>query len=915
MEVLIGRESESEAIEQLINHVNERGAALLVRGAAGIGKSALLTAVREKAREHGMRELYAIGVQSETHLPFAGLHQLLRPILDDAADLPAPQRDALRAAFGMAPATRGPDVFLIALAVLNLLSNEAARSPLLVVVDDVQWLDRSSCDVVAFVARRLESDPILLLCALRDGLPSVLTDANLAEMRLEGLDEPAAATLLDAQAATLESMVRTRLLENAAGHPLALIELPKTLRAEGYDGDTPLPALLPLTERLERAFSFRAAELPPATRSLLLVAAADESGVQAEVCSAADMLTDSAPVSEKDLDSAIEAGLIEFDGSSIRFRHPLIRSALYQAASAIQRREAHAALAAILADQPDRAIWHRAAALAERDEQLASDLAAAADRAFLRGANDVAVAALERAAHLSDDPARQGAWLLQAINYAHEVGIDLARRLLREVERIDLPPQQREEALWLHEAIIEEGRPWTGAARVRPFVEMAERARLDGDSDSAMGYLWQIALRCFWSNPDWETRNMVVSVAGRLQAPDADPRLIAILACAAPIECGAMVLERLSRLSTDGGEPAAAWMYGMAAIAVGAFDRAAKLFGPAIDALRMRGQLGLVSQGLVAQAMATRYTGNWQIAVPATAEAERLERETGQARWAATAQALGAAVDGLRGETVHAEASASEAERVIRTTSANPLLALVQVARGAAALTAGRYDEAFDHLWRVFDPADDAYHPVVRCWAFADLVEAAIHSGHLEQARAMAREMESLASQSPFPVLLAGLHYARPALAGDDEAEALFLAGLEADLTDLVLTRERLQLAYGAWLRRHRRVIESRTWLRTARDALDALGAIPWARRARQELRASGETSHRHEPGARDRLTPQELQIALMAAEGLSNREIGQRLYLSHRTVGFHLYRIFPKLGIASRAELRAALAIRQTSM
>jgi DNA-binding CsgD family transcriptional regulator len=530
-----------------------------------------------------------------------------------------------------------------------------------------------------------------------------------------------------------------------------------------------------------------------------------------------------------------------------------------------------------------------------------------------QGALAVAATALERAARLSNDPERQGAWLLQAFYWAFDVDIDLARRLLRDLEALDLP-QHREEALWLHEVMLEEGRQWTGTARVRPFVEMAERARLEGDTDRALNYVWQIALRCFWANPDQETRELVAATAARLPIADTHPTLVAILALAAPIECGATVLERLSRVPTNGGDPAAAWLYGYAAIAVGAFDRAAQFLGPAMDALRMRGHLGVVSYALVAQALATRYSGAWQIARPAADEAARLAREHREPLWAATAQAIGAGVDGLRGETTRAEASASEAEAVIRAIAANPLLALTQTAHGAAALTAGRYDEAFEQLWRVFDPMDIAYHPVVRSWAVADLVEAAIHSGHLEQARAMTQEMESLASQSPFPALLAGLRYVRPLLARDDDAEELFLAGLDADLSDLVLTRERLQLAYGAWLRRHRRIIESRTWLRTARDALDALGAVPWAERARQELRASGETSHRHEPGARDRLTPQELQIALLAAEGLSNREIGQRLYLSHRTVEFHLYRIFPKLDIASRGELGDALAVRHPS-
>jgi DNA-binding CsgD family transcriptional regulator len=917
VEALIGRKREIEELTQLIDHVIERGEAVLVRGAAGIGKSALLTAARAHAADRGMRTLYANGVQSETQLAFAGLHQLLRPFLDDSGDLPEPQRDAFLAAFGMAPATRDPNLFLVALAVLNLLSGAAAHAPLLVVVDDVQWLDRSSCDVLAFLARRLESDPILLLCALRDGFASALNAAGVTELRLEGLDDLASATLLDTYTSGLDPATRTRLLENAAGHPLALIELPKAIRTEGYDGDAPLPPWLPLTERLERAFSMRAAELPPMTRRLLLIASADESGALAEILTAAAMLADGATISEEDLDPGTQAGLIDLAGASIRFRHPLIRSALYQAATAAQRREVHVALASALADQPARAIWHRAACIVGQDEQLASELAEAANQAMRQGASSVAVTALERAAQLSNNPTQQSGWLLEAASTSLMFDLDLARRLLRNIELLDLPAPQREEALWLREVYIglEQGRPWSGVARVRPRVELAEQARLEGNTGGALLRLWDIAIRCFWANADQETRDLVVAAAERLPCADTDPMLMATLACVAPIERGATVLERFSRVPTESQDPIAGYLYGFAAIAVGAFDRAAAFFGPAIDGLRLRALLQHVSQGLVALALATRYSGQWQIAAPAADEATRLGRETGQGRWAAAAQAIGAAVDGLRGETVRAEASAREAEAVLRNIAAHPMLALVQLARGAAALTARRYDEAFEQLWRVFDPTDIVYHPVVRCWAIADLAEAAIHSGHIEQARAVAQEMESLANGSPFPVLLAGLHAARPLLAKDDEAEALFLAGLDADLTNLALARERLQLAYGAWLRRQRRVIESRTWLRTARDALDAYGAIPWAEYARQELRASGETSPRHEPAARDRLTSQELQIALLASEGLSNREIGQRLFLSPRTVGFYLYKIFPKLGISSRAQLSTALGFGRSSL
>lgn len=917
MEALIGRKRELEELTQLIDHVTERGEAVLVRGAAGIGKSALLTAAREHAFDRAMRTLYANGVQSETHLAFAGLHQLLRPLLDDAVNLPAPQHEALQAAFGAAPAARDPNPFLIALAVLHLLSGAAAHAPLLVVVDDVQWLDRSSCDVLTFVARRLESDPILLLCALRDGFVSALTDAGVTELRLEGLDELAAATLLDAHASGVDPATRTRVLEHAAGHPLALIELPKALRAGGYDGDAPLLSWLPLTERLERAFSMRAADLPPVTRRLLLIASADESDALAELLSVAAMLADGAAVSAEDLEPAIQAGLIDLAGASIRFCHPLIRSALYQAATAAQRREVHAALATALADEPARAIWHRAACVVGQDEQLASELADAADQAMRQGASSVAVTALQRAAELSNNPAQQSGWLLQAASTSIMFDLDLTRQLLRTLELLDLSPLQREEALWLREVYIglEQGRPWSGVARVRPRVELAEQARLEGKTEDALLHLWDIAIRCFWANADQETRDLVVAAAERIPCADTEPMLMAILACAAPIERGATVLERFSRIPSESQDPIGGYLYGFAAVAVGAFDRAAAFFGPAIDALRQRGLLQHVAQGLVAQALATRYSGFWQIAAPAADEAIRLARETGQSSWGAAAQAIGAAVDGLRGETVRAEASAREAETVLRNIAAHPMLALVQLARGAAALTARRYDEAFEQLWRVFDPTDIAYHPVARCWAIADLAEAAIHSGHIEQARAVAQEMEALAVVSPFPVLLAGLRAARPLLAQDDEAEKLFLAGLDADLTNLALARERLQLAYGAWLRRQRRVIESRTWLRTARDALDAYGALPWAEYARQELRASGETSPRHEPAARDRLTSQELQIALLASEGLSNREIGQRLFLSPRTVGFYLYKVFPKLGISSRAQLSAALGFGRSSL
>ncbi len=318
---------------------------------------------------------------------------------------------------------------------------------------------------------------------------------------------------------------------------------------------------------------------------------------------------------------------------------------------------------------------------------------------------------------------------------------------------------------------------------------------------------------------------------------------------------------------------------------------------------------------LTLQAWAAVYLADWKVAVPAAEEAGRLAAETGEPLWAAGAQVVKAMVAALRGDGEVADALAAQAEQDVPPIGASFMLAIVQLARGLTALGGGRHGDAYEHLRRVFDPGDPAYHPFIRCWAIGELAEAAVHSGHRDAARAVLEELEPLAAQTPSPWFQAGMRYARPLLADDRDAEPLFQAALDADLARWPFFRARLQLAYGAWLRRQRRVAESRAPLRAAREALDALGAIPWGERARQELRASGESSHRRTPEAWDQLSPQELQIAQLAADGLSNREIGQQLYLSHRTVSSYLYRVFPKLGISSRSQLRTMLDSRTASL
>jgi ATP/maltotriose-dependent transcriptional regulator MalT len=349
-------------------------------------------------------------------------------------------------------------------------------------------------------------------------------------------------------------------------------------------------------------------------------------------------------------------------------------------------------------------------------------------------------------------------------------------------------------------------------------------------------------------------------------------------------------------------------LYGMAASAVGHQVLAAGFLTAAVSCLRADGRLALLAQALILRAWSGFHLGSGAGSAFDLEEGARLAAETSQPLWEARARAGQAAFAGLRGDLDTAEALAADVERVALPSHASAALADVQLVRGIAALGAGHHADAYDQLLRMFDPADPAHHYMKSLWAIGDLAEAAVHSGHRDEARALLRDLEPAATRTPAPRIHVALRHAHALLAGGEEAEARFAAALAADLTSWPFARARLQFALGTRLRRHRRVAESRAPLRAARDTFDALGMLPWGERARQELRASGESSRRRQPDARDELTPQELQIAQMAGEGLSNREIGQQLYLSHRTVGSHLYRVYPKLGITSRGELRAAL-------
>jgi len=902
---LVGRDVEVARVDTMLARLSEGGTGLVVSGDAGVGKSALLRYARARADALRLRTLTAVGVESEAELAFAAVHQLMYPILGLMELLPAPQRRALEMAFGIATGSE-PDPFLVALAAYQLVCDAAEDSPVVLLVDDAHWLDRSSSGVLAFIARRLESEPVALLVSVRVGFVTPLGDAGLPTLELERLSPAAAAALLDRTASDLHPVLRARVLAEAAGNPLALVELVHAQgtadRSDGQLSDAPLP----LTTRLERAFAAQLDGLPDNTRVVLLAAALDGRASLEELVQSASTVAER-PIGVSDVDPAVEADLVSVVDGQVRFRHPLVRSAVRQAAPPAQLLATYGALAEVVAD-PERRIWHRAMASVGFDEEVAAALERHASAARRRGAVMVAAAALERSAALTADPQRRGERLVRAADAAYELGaVDVVRRLLAQAEPLDVGELEAARLAWLQQVIS--GDVWFERGAAQTIVALARRARDAGDADMALGSLVPIAHRCWWTRCQPRTRRYVVDAAQDMGFPEEEPRLLAVMALADPEAMGRSVLRQVSRIRlADVTDPVGAIHVGIAAEKAGDFDLGARFLGRAVDRLREQGRLGLLTQALVHYAWAATHAGDWSAAAAAGDEGSRLARDTDQPQYGLTGELIAGLVTGLRGGDADLEARIAGPERTLLAMRGGPLLAPAHLARGAAALGEGRYEQAFRHLWPVFDDADPVFHRFMRWPAVLDLVEAAAHGGHLEQAASVMTELEAIAARSGPPLLLLLLSCARPLLAADQDARGLFEAALDQDRSAYLYPRARTLFSFGSWLRRQRRDIESRAPLREAIELFDVLGASWWSDRARQELRATGETLGPRRPDARDQLTAQELQIAGLAAQGLSNREIGERLFLSHRTIGSHLYRIFPKLGIASRAQLRDAL-------
>jgi DNA-binding CsgD family transcriptional regulator/tetratricopeptide (TPR) repeat protein len=881
---IIGRDPELARLDALLDGLPAGGGALVLHGDAGVGKSTLLARAAAAAARRGVPTVTVTGVQAEFDLAYAGLHLLI-------SRLPMPDGTADARAVVLAALDSEASPVRVALALLTLLTEDA---PMVVLADDAQWLDGSSWDALTFVARRLSSDPVLILMAMRAGdrTTTRLARAGLPELSVEPLAAPAAAALLDRQAPALRADLRERILAEAAGNPLGLIEL-------GAAGDRygRLPVHLPLPMRLERTFALAIDDLPPATRLLLLVAAVDDGTALEEIVGAAAALGEET-VAADDVRPAVGAGLVEVDEQAqIRFRHPLVRSALRQQAGPSRRRAIHAALGTVIAKDDERRIWHRSEAADGPDEALATELAAVALRGRRRGTYVQAVAGLERAAELSADPNAQATRLFWAAISAYDVGdTEEAARLLHRLADRRLQAADQARLVLLREVVL--ANTWSGAGQLDTFVGILDRMRRDGEPEPALDELASIGMRYFWSNPDAPTRARAVAVADRFEVSPDDPRLTSALAQIAPLERGEDVLDGIRRRGDRlTGTAEELSLLATATASVGAFDRSLTYAAASADGYRAQGLLGPLTQILVTQGAAAAQVGDARQAETTSAEAYALAVETGQPRWALSADLVRGQAAALRGDSATARELADGCGSVLMSIGAHPMLARVEQNRGLEALAGGRYTEAYEHLVPIFDPAAVPYHPVVRFWALSYLVDAAIGGGRNAELRALLDGLPALR----FPVLRVAVNCAEALLAPGDDT---FTAALARDeLTVWPFERARLQHAYGSWLRRQRRVNESRVHLRAATTTLDGLGLRPWADRARAELRATGESEPRPSD-ARDRLSPQESQIAQLAADGLSNREIGERLFLSPRTVGSHLYRIFPKLGITSRVEL-----------
>lgn len=890
---LIGRDGERITLRRLLTGATAgRGAAVLVNGPAGVGKSALLRAAGTEAAERGFTVLSTAGVETEQCFPFAALHLLLQPMTTDLDNLPESHRLVLRGAFGAVDGR--PDAYRVAFAVLELLAEAADRQPLLLLCDDLQWFDTPSREVLSFVARRARDHAMLVVGAVRGEGADWLVGTDHPRLGLAPLDITDAAELLDSRAPELTPPVRALILERSAGNPLALVELPKAVRAVGEPGDD-----LPLTQRLEVAFAARTDEVSPACRMFLLVAAAEPATPPSRLLTVTSRLTGS-PVTSEVVREAVDAGMLTPVDGRIEFRHPLMRSAVYKRAALADRLAVHRALAAVLDDDPERRLTHLAAASLGPDEGLAAQLEQFADDAQARGKVAVAVPALSRAARLVADPRRRTRILIRAAELAGDLNDrHQSRRLLERADLSEAGPVERARLLLVSDnAEFDPGEP---RRRIHDMVRAAAGAYDFGAGDVAENLLWRAAARCFFQDGDPGTRAETGAELDRWGADPGSPHSLAVRAYTEPYRHGADVLTRLGGVRPDPRDGRTLHFLGSGAMVLGDFTHAARHLERAAAVWREQGRLGLLARSL-AGSWPRVYLGQLDRARAESEEGYQLAQETGEAIALLGLTATTALVAALRGEP-------AVARRAVRELRADPLFphlpfatSMAQQVDGLLALLGGRATEAYEILARVFDPADPHHHSVSGWLVAPDLADAAVAAGEAGPARKLFADLPELARRLPSEMMTTAAAYTGAVLSDDDRAFEPSLAALPASCR---LMRARLRLQYA---RRLRGGAGSFDHLRAARDEFDRMGARPFAEAARDELRATGADEGRRRPVLSERLSPQEMRIALLASVGLSDEEIARRLFISHRTVGSHLDQIYPRLGVRGRGDLATVL-------
>lgn len=848
---VIGREGEVARVRGL-----RAGEVLVVTGEPGAGTSTLLElAARDR------RALRACGAESEARLPFAGLHQLLAPVLDRTDELPAGRRNALLGAFGLVEPAE-PDPMQLGLAVLSLLSGHE-----LVIVDDAQWLDRASLQVVAFAARRATA-PMLIGARADEPLPDL---DGLPRLELGPLSQRDANRLLDALPQPPTGSRRLRVLAEAAGNPLALTELSAVESS---------PGPLPTAERLVKVFAARAAELPERTRAgLLLLAAADGWDTNGWDTEARD--TDGwSAVRVEDLEPAARAGLVRWTGTGFRFRHPLVRSALYHSAPLPDRRRAHLELAGRLRAEPDRHAWHRAAAADGPDESVAAELERVASRARARGGFAAAACALQRAAELSPQRAERARRYGLAADSAVLTGqggwVEELAGLV--AARTDDPALQALAGLRAGQAMSVTG---------RHDAAFAQLMRVDDPEGKAMATAAVVAYQTGDPAQREQVRARLASIT--------DPVTRAFTAVVTdPIGAAGTPLPAPGAGAGPGGEIAqgtVAWLLDEHPAALRLFERAAGRVR-----CRLPDELGC------AFGWARFETGRWD---PALSPADSVARaEPAQVR--AGAMVLEASVCAVRGDTTAARRLAEQALTTFGSTGSGLVVVRARWALGMAAVAAGEHDEAYAQFRRMFAADGSPLHFHQSFPGLPELAVAAVRAGVGRRAASVVDAARRVLGAAGSPRLRALLARAEAAIAPDPEP--FFRAAVEPRTVRWPFERARTLLEFAEWLRRQRRIAEAREPLAEALDDFRRLGAHPWVWRAEAELRAAGRGAA-PSPSGLAQLSPQQQEIVRLAARGLTNREIGARLHLSPRTVGSHLYRTFPKLGVTSRAQLGELLA------